>query len=82
MMNSAIIAETNTQDNMSSSITAVKFTNSFSTVENSGKTPLALRHHETSLKGSFLVLCYVDLLDQKIRTKKPKTKSPKLLGLH
>lgn len=38
----AIMAKTNTQGNVLSSITAVKFTSSFSTVENSGKTLVAL----------------------------------------
>lgn len=42
MTNSAIMAKTNTQGNVLSSITAVKFTSSFSTVENSGKTLVAL----------------------------------------
>lgn len=42
MTNSAIMAKTNTQGNVLSSITAVKFTSSFSTVENSGKTLAAL----------------------------------------
>lgn len=70
MTNSAIMAKTNTQGNVLSSITAVKFTSSFSTVENSGKTLVALERLD--LPERFFS-CYCV---------KNKTKSPKLLGLH
>lgn len=68
MTNSAIMAKTNTQGNVLSSITAVKFTNSFSTVENSGKTLVALERLDLPERFfPVIVLC---------GQKKPKQKAP------
>lgn len=76
MTNSAIMAKTNTQGNVLSSITAVKFTNSFSTVENSGKTPVALERLDLPERFFPGIMLCGPLRPEHKDKKKPKHKAP------